>query len=55
MRIWGKMSEMERDRIQMTATLQKVIEAGAVPVQAVPCKVDWGEVDSASDLKSYEK
>lgn len=55
MRIWRKMSEKERDRIQMTATLQKVIEAGSVPVQAVPCKVDWGEVDSASDLKSYEK
>jgi choline kinase len=41
------------DRMHMTGTLQKVIEAGKVPVTAVPYSGEWGEVDSAEDLAAY--
>lgn len=41
------------DRMHMTGTLQKVIEAGRVPVAAVPYRGEWGEVDSADDLAAY--
>lgn len=43
-----------RDRMHMTGTLQKVIEAQRVPVAAVPYRGEWGEVDSAADLASYQ-
>ncbi|MBU3903127.1 MAG: phosphocholine cytidylyltransferase family protein [Gammaproteobacteria bacterium] len=42
------------DRMHMTGTLQKVIEAGQVPVAALPYHQPWGEVDSAEDLKAYQ-
>ncbi len=41
------------DRMHMTGALQKVIEAGRVPVAAVPYRDEWGEVDSADDLTAY--
>ncbi len=41
------------DRMHMTGTLQKVIEAGRVPIAAVPYAGEWGEVDSQSDLAHY--
>lgn len=44
----------ECDRMHMTGTLQKVIEAGRVPVAGVPYDKPWGEVDSVDDLKQYE-
>jgi choline kinase len=44
----------ERDRIDMTKTLQKVIEAGVIKIAAVPYTGEWGEVDSAEDLAIYE-
>lgn len=40
--------------MHMTGTLQKVIEAGVVPVYAVPYEAEWGEVDSADDLAAYQ-
>ncbi len=42
------------DRMHMTGTLQKVIEAGRVPVAAIPYGGEWGEVDSAEDLAAYQ-
>jgi len=54
LRIRAKMTPTECDRMHMTGTLQKVIEAGAVPVHAVPCEAEWGEVDSADDLAVYQ-
>jgi choline kinase len=42
------------DRMHMTGTLQMVIEAGRVPVVAVPYREEWGEVDSADDLAAYD-
>lgn len=44
----------ERDRIHMTGTLRRVIEAGRLPVAAVAYRGPWGEVDSAEDLAVYE-
>lgn len=41
------------DRMHMTGTLQKVIEGGRISVTAVPYEAEWGEVDSADDLKAY--
>jgi len=42
------------DRMHMTGTLQKVIEAGRVSVAALPYHMGWGEVDSAEDLAGYQ-
>jgi choline kinase len=44
----------ECDQMHMTGALQKVIEAGRLPVAAVPYQKDWGEVDSVEDLLSYQ-
>lgn len=38
----------------MTGTLQKVIDAGRMPVCAVGYDRSWGEIDSAEDLICYE-
>lgn len=53
-RIRSGLTSAECDRMHMTGTLQKVIEAGRVPVAAVPYEEPWGEVDSVDDLKQYE-
>lgn len=53
-RIRSWLTSAECDRMHMTGTLQKVIEAGRVPVAAVPYEEPWGEVDSVDDLKQYE-
>jgi choline kinase len=42
------------DRMHMTGTLQRVIEAGKVPVAALAYGGQWGEVDSAEDLAAYQ-
>ncbi len=42
-----------RDRMHMTGTLQRVIEAGYLPVNAIAYRDRWGEVDSADDLAAY--
>lgn len=52
-RIRSALSAEQYDRIHMTGTLQKVIEAGHVPVAAVPYRDEWGEMDSADDLAIY--
>lgn len=43
----------ERDRMHMTGTLQKVIEAGRLSVTALPYTGRWGEVDCVEDLAVY--
>lgn len=52
-RIRETLSAEQRDRMHMTGTLQKVIEAGRVRIAAIPYSGDWGEVDSADDLAAY--
>jgi choline kinase len=42
------------DSVHMTNTLQQVIEAERVAIQAVAYTGEWGEVDSAEDLFVYQ-
>lgn len=44
----------QRDKVHMTNTLQQVIEAGRVPIQALAYTGAWGEVDSGEDLALYQ-
>ena len=54
-RIRSKLSAMDRDKMHMTGTLQKVIEAGKLSISAIPYVGEWGEIDSADDLNAYKK
>lgn len=54
-RIRSGLTPLECDRMHMTGTLQKVIEAGNVSVSAIPYAGTWGEVDSAEDLAAYQE
>lgn len=53
--IRATLSQAEQDKMHMTGTLQKVIEAGHIPVGVVPYSGDWGEVDAAEDLAVYDR
>lgn len=52
-RIRSGLTSAECDRMHMTGTLQKVIEAARVPIAAIPYVGAWGEVDSVEDLETY--
>jgi len=52
-RIRAGLTREQCDKMHMTGTLQKVIEAGSATIAAVPYTGEWGEVDSAADLASY--
>lgn len=45
--------EQSIDKMQMTWMLQKIVQAGRVPVHAVAYKGEWGELDEPSDLNVY--
>ncbi|MEI7611266.1 MAG: phosphocholine cytidylyltransferase family protein [Betaproteobacteria bacterium] len=47
------LSAHECDRMHMTGTLQKIIEAGRVPIEAIPYDGSWGEIDTVEDLMLY--
>lgn len=49
------LSHETRDKIDMTSTLQRVIEAGRVRLAAVPFRGEWGEVDTEVDLRLYNE
>lgn len=53
LRIRAGLAPTQCDKMHMTGTLQMVIDAGRVPVKAVPYRDGWGEVDSPEDLRSY--
>lgn len=53
LRIRSGLTPEQCDKMHMTGTLQKVIDAGRVAITAVPYTGEWGEVDSAEDLASY--
>jgi hypothetical protein len=40
--------------MHMTNTLQRVIDAGRVPIEAIAYNGEWGEVDSSEDLSVYQ-
>ncbi|ANN74224.1 nucleotidyl transferase [Bordetella bronchialis] len=54
-RIRSGMTDPERDKMDMTRTLQYVIAARNVPIMAIPYRGKWGEVDSESDLALYHE
>lgn len=49
----ANLSAEQADRLDMTTTLRRLIEAGA-KIQAIPYSGPWGEVDNACDLALYE-
>ena len=53
LRIRAGLTSEQCDKMHMTGTLQKVIDAGQVPIAAISYTGEWGEVDSAADLASY--
>lgn len=53
-RIRKTMPEAERRKQHMTGLLGQIISAGQIPVTAVPYRDGWGEIDTASDLASYQ-
>ena len=52
-RIRETLSPEVRDRMHMTGTLQRIIEANRMPIAALPYQGEWGEVDCAEDLAAY--
>lgn len=54
LRIRKNLTSEQCDKMDMTGTLQKVIDAGRVAIAAVPCTGEWGEVDSIDDLNAYQ-
>ena len=52
-RVRSNLTSEQCDKMHMTGTLQKIIEAGRVAISAVPYEGEWGEVDSAEDLAAY--
>lgn len=52
-RIRAGLSPAECDRMHMTGTLQKVIDAGHIPIAGIAYHGAWGEVDNAHDLAFY--
>jgi choline kinase len=55
LRIRTGLPSTECDRMHMTGTLQRVIEAGRIAIEAIPYGLSWGEVDSAEDLMAYQE
>lgn len=53
MRIRSDLTQEQRDKMHMTGTLQKIVEARRLPILAVPYTGEWGEVDSQTDLEHY--
>lgn len=54
-RVRAGLSQVEHDKMHMTGTLEKIIEAGRLPISAVPYTGEWGEVDSTEDLRLFEQ
>jgi choline kinase len=53
LRICTALTSVESDRIHMTGVLQKIIESGKVPINAISYNGEWGEIDSVKDLEAY--
>lgn len=53
LRIRSGLTSAQCDKMHMTGTLQKVIDAQRVAISAISYEGEWGEVDSPEDLNSY--
>jgi choline kinase len=54
LRIRSGLTPEQCDKMHMTGTLQKVIDAARVAITAVPYIGEWGEIDFADDLDTYQ-
>lgn len=52
-RLRESLTQNTRDSMHLTGTLQRIIEAGAIAIEAIPYEAPWGEIDSAEDLAAY--
>jgi len=52
-RVFSEILTTDGSKLQMTGLLQKVIDAGRVPIHAIPYVAEWGEMDSPTDLLAY--
>ncbi|MGA0584931.1 MAG: hypothetical protein ACO2ER_13635, partial [Castellaniella sp.] len=52
-RIREALPDAARDGMHMTGTLQAIIQAERMPVDAVPYRGTWGEIDNETDLQAY--
>ena len=52
-RVRSELASRALDRLDMTSMLQRVVEAGRLPVVAIPYEGEWGEVDDQQDLELY--
>ena len=53
-RIRESLSQTVQNQMDVTTTLQKIIEGGRLSIRALPIETEWGEVDSETDLLYYE-
>ena len=52
-RVLASLPDSERDIIDTTTTLSKIVKQGKVPIVGVPYTRKWGEIDLESDLALY--
>ena len=55
LRIRSGLAAERCDKMHMTGTLQKIIEAARLPLTAVPYLGKWGEVDHMEDLMLFDQ
>ncbi len=54
-RIRSELTPEQCDKMHMTGTLQKVIDAGRIAIAAIPYDGEWGEFDSAEDIMAFKR
>ena len=52
-RVRSNLTCQQRNKMHMTGTLQEIIKADRIEIEALPYEGDWGEVDSEEDLSHY--
>lgn len=55
LRIRSGLASDQCDKMHMTGTLQRIVEAGNLPISAVPYQDEWGEVDNMDDLMLFDQ
>lgn len=51
--VLSALSPLERDRIDITHLLQKLLVSNTISIRAIPYQGCWGEIDSETDLLLY--
>ena len=54
-RVRADLTQDERDKMHMTAALQRVVDAGRMRISTVPIEGTWFEIDSQSDLEIFNR